>query len=149
MAGIRLQTVTPKTERVFDEIQSCFSATISHKEITGPQETVVIALQPPPFQMKGNQQKHVGKSTPEVAPRASAPQHGRPFRGTRAATFTTADSAPQNFTETSVGNKQKQESCRIQKLPQKNSDNYQELRTPLCAKTLLNSALEELSSNDW
>ncbi|XP_029684324.1 TOG array regulator of axonemal microtubules protein 2-like isoform X2 [Takifugu rubripes] len=96
--------------------------------------------------MKGNQQKHVGKSMAKVAPRASAPQHGR---GTRAATFTTADSAQQNFTGSRVGNKPKVDSCRIQNLPRKYSENCEKLMTPSSAKTLLISALENFSSKDW
>lgn len=149
MAGIRLQNVTPEFERVFDKIQSYFNATMSHEKITGPQETVVVAPQPPPFQMKGNQQKHVRISTAKAAPRSSAPQHGRPFRATRAAPFTTADSAPKNITESRVSNKKKEESCNIQKLPPKYSEKCQEMKTPLSAKTLLISALESFSSNDW
>ena len=122
VAGIRLQYVSPKMERVFERIQFCFHETMSLAESSGPKEAEVIAAQPSLFQMKRYQKQHVGKSTVKVA-----------------------DPPPLTCREACDGNKQNEESYSFQNPPRK----YLEELSPLTAKTVLLSALEKLSSNDW
>lgn len=147
VAGIRLQYVSPKMERVFERIQSCFQETMSLAENSGPREAEVIAPQPSPFQMKRYQKQHVGKSTGKVAPGSSAPQQGQQCGGAHAATIPPSAPAPQTCREACDGNRQNEESCSFHNDPQRCSENCYDVMSP--AQTVLLSALENLSSNDW
>lgn len=132
MAGIRLQHIIPKSQRVIDKIQSYFHETTSLAESSGPKKTPVIAPQLPHFQIKHDQKKHVVKSTVKEA-----------VPGTMVGKVPPVNPAPQNFKETR-GNKQK-ESHTFQNY----SESSKELINLTTAKKVLVSALENLSSSDW
>ena len=147
VAGIRLQYVSPKMERVFERIQFCFHETMSLAESSGPKEAEVIAAQPSLIQMKRYQKQHVGKSTVRVAPGSSAPQQGHQFGETHAATFAPTDPPPLTCREACDGHKQNEESYSFHNDSQRSSESSDDVMSP--AQTVLLSALENLSSDDW
>uniref|UniRef100_H3BZE2 TOG domain-containing protein n=2 Tax=Tetraodon nigroviridis TaxID=99883 RepID=H3BZE2_TETNG len=151
VAGIRLQYVSPQMEKVFGRIQSRFQETMSLAESSGPGEAEVMAPQPSPFQMKRYQKQHsvVGKPTVKVVPVCPAPQQGHQFGATYAATFPPTDPAPQTCREACARSKQNQDSRSFQNSRRKYLGNCEELIRPSNAKTVLLSALKNLSSNDW